>query len=230
MLPPFLDGSGSTSHQHAIGRRLASTDDERPRPAGPNTRDQRGQSTPSRTELERVRARNRDGLGAFFETYFERVYSLVHRLCGDRSIAEDLTQEVFLNVHRSAHTLDPARDPWPWLMSILYNAFKDLMRSAPRKVFARSVSIEQKPNVAKRLWSTTPSPEEEVSARERDELLQRAILNLPPDQRIAVLLHCYGNMVHREIAIVLGMSEGATRKCYSRAVDALGKQLQKGIR
>jgi len=80
-------------------------------------------------ELERVRAREPEALAAFFERHFDRVYGLVYRLLGDRTIAEDMTQEVFLKVHRAAHQIDPARDPVPWLVTIAHNACRDLWRS-----------------------------------------------------------------------------------------------------
>src|SRR5262245_15515908 len=65
----------------------------------------------TRAQLEAVRARDKDALGALFEAYFDRVYGLVRRLLGNVTLAEDVTQEVFLKVHRAAHRIDPDRDP-----------------------------------------------------------------------------------------------------------------------
>ena len=69
-------------------------------------------------DLAGVRRREPEALAAFFEQHFDRVYALVHRLLGDRHSAQDATQEVFLKVHRAAHTLDPERDPEPWVTTI----------------------------------------------------------------------------------------------------------------
>src|SRR5205814_249964 len=79
-------------------------------------------------DLERARDRDPEALAAFFEAYFDRIYALVYRLLGNRAAAEDVTQEVFLKVHRAVDRLDPQRDPGAWLSTIAYNACRDLWR------------------------------------------------------------------------------------------------------
>ena len=97
---------------------------------------------PARDLLERVRQREPRALEAFFERYFDPIYSLAHRLIGARPGAEDVTQDVFLKVHRAIDQLDPARDPWPWLATIVHNACRDLWRSGAYRLTRRSDPID----------------------------------------------------------------------------------------
>ena len=93
---------------------------------------------PNVLDLEGVRRRDPAALEAFFEAYFDRVFSIVARLLGNRAAAEDATQEVFLKIHRAAHTIDPARDPGPWVATIATNVCRDVWRSSPYRMGRRS--------------------------------------------------------------------------------------------
>jgi RNA polymerase sigma-70 factor, ECF subfamily len=183
---------------------------------------------PSREELERVRARDPQALGAFFERYFDRVYGLVFHLLGERAAAEDATQEVFLKVHRAAAQLDPARDPAPWLSTIAYNTCRDLWRSGAYRMSKRSASVEQDPAVTLRL-SGGDDPERALLTAERERLVREAIAQLPEPLRAVVLLYDYQGLNHQEIADVLKVNHAAARKRYSRALAALGKRLREKL-
>mgnify|MGYP001825861868 CR=1 FL=1 len=69
-------------------------------------------------QLERVRTRDPEALGALVDAYSGRIFGLDIRMTGDRAAAEDVTQETFLKVHRAAHQLDATRDPGPWLLTL----------------------------------------------------------------------------------------------------------------
>jgi len=183
----------------------------------------------SHAELVAVGARDPGALGRFFDCYFDRVYGLVYRLVGERGAAEDLTQEVFLKVHRAAHQLDPTRDPGPWLTAIAYNACRDFWRSSAYRMRARSGSIEADPALAARLTRGTNDPERDLLAEERRELVLRAIQRLPEPLRIAVVLYEYEGLSHEQIARMTGINHAAARKRYSRALESLGKMLREAL-
>lgn len=180
----------------------------------------------SETDLERVRARDPQALGALFEAYFDRLYAWAHRLLGERSAAEDVTQEVFLRVYRGAPGLDVTRDPWPWLVSITVNTCRDWWRSSSRRLERASVSLDGDPELPRDLPSADRGPSGDVEADERARLVQEAIEDLPEAQRTAVLLRDWGGLTHEAIAEVVGTTPVAARKCYSRALAALGKALE----
>jgi len=182
-----------------------------------------------REVLECVRARDPEALAAFFERYFDQVYGLVHHLLGHRAAAEDVTQDVFLKVHRAAAQLDAGRDPAPWLAAIATNACRDVWRSGAYRMGRRSASIEQDTAVTMRLASRGGDPEHATLSAERERLVREAIARLPEPLRVAVLMYDFRGMSHQEIAEAMGLNHAAARKRYSRALAALAKLLKESL-
>lgn len=180
-------------------------------------------------ELERVRMRDPAALGAFFERYFDRVYGLVYRLLGDRTLAEDMTQEVFLKVHRAAHQIDPSRDPTPWLMTIAHNACRDLWRSNAWKLTRKSASLDGDSPLAETLSRGINDPERDLLASESERLVREALLRLPEPLRVAIVMRDYQGLGHDEIAAITGVHHAAARKRYSRALAALARLLKDSL-
>lgn len=178
--------------------------------------------------LERVRRREPQALEAFFETYFDRIHAFVRRLLGDASLAEDVTQDVFLKIYKAADRIDPERDPVPWLFAIAHNACRDVWRSGAYRLARRASSIEGSPALEQSL-PTAGTPEGNALAAERERLVQDAILKLPEALRAPVLMHDYQGLGHEEIAAALGIHYAAARKRYSRALVALGKMLSEKL-
>lgn len=185
----------------------------------------------SREILEGVRRRDPEALGEFFERSFDRVYGLAFRLLGDRPTVEDVTQEVFLRVHKSADRLDPERDPMPWLRTITANLCRDHWRSFGTKVAVKSVSIDDgEGGIGGRLANGRATPEGEAIAAERERLVQEAIGRLPEQLREVVVLRDYEGLDHEAIAEIVGASGTAVRKRYSRALARLGEFLEDVLR
>ena len=187
--------------------------------------------TPSlpRAVLERVTARDPEALGQFFDRYFDLAFGLAHRLLGDRTQAEDVTQEVFYQVQRAAHRLDPGRDPAPWLTAIVYNACRDVWRSGAHRLGRRTGSLDA-PAIALRLTTGVNDPERDYLSGERERLVREAIAELPEEARAIVLMHDYQGLGHTEIAGILGVEHAAARKRYSRALASLGRLLKEKLR
>lgn len=177
-----------------------------------------------------MRARDPEALARFFEATFDRVFGLVYRLLGERSMAEDVTQDVFLKAYRALERLDPRRDPAPWLTAIAYNTCRDLWRSGAYRLGRHSASIDGDPGTRARLTSPTNDPERDLIQSEREALVRRAIEQLPEPLRAAVLLYDYQGMSHQEIAEALGINHAAARKRYSRALASLGKLLKESMK
>lgn len=181
---------------------------------------------PPRDELERVRDRDPEALGRFFDRYFPMVFGLVARLLGQRAAAEDATQDVFLKVHRAIDRLDVDRDPGPWLTTIAYNVCRDRWRSTAGRMERQSSSVDDRPELARKLGDDRPDAADQLIASERERLVQEALMELPPQAREVIVLHDYEGIAHDRIAGMLGSSHAAIRKRYSRAVKLLGEILQ----
>jgi len=178
-----------------------------------------------RTLREGVRARDRAALAAFYERYFEEVYALTFRLLGAREAAEDVTQDVFVKVHRAADRLDAARDPMPWLASIVWNSCRDHWRSAPHRMLRRSADVTA-PAVAAMLPADGSDPAQEFQLAERERIVQGALCELPESLRAVVVLHDFAGLDLNEVAAAIGVSHAAARKRHSRALERLGELLR----
>jgi RNA polymerase sigma-70 factor (ECF subfamily) len=177
--------------------------------------------------LEGVRARDPEALTYLFNACFPSIYSLLYRLCGDRASAEDLAQEVFLKLHRSADSIDPHRDPGPWLTTIAYNTFRDFWRAG--KVRAAR-SLEGDESLRESIAAKGPDPEQDLIRNESERRVQRALMELSEEHRAVVLLRDFGGLDHPSIAEMVGTTHDAVRKRYSRALKELAKILSEDAR
>lgn len=177
---------------------------------------------PGREVLAKVRAREPQALKIFFDQYFERVFAFCFRMLGDRDLAEDVTQEVFFKSWRFADRLDISRDPIHWLLSIALHQCQDQRRSRGQRERASTVSLADLLEV---LPSPKKVPEQNLVDSEIQDLVQRALLQIPPKSRAVIVLHDFQGLTHEEIGKVVKLSHSAARKRYSRAMLELGKVL-----
>jgi RNA polymerase sigma-70 factor (ECF subfamily) len=210
------------SPSHPPHSSVAGTESLRPAPAGGPAA---GAPTPDRAWLERVRAREPEALGQFYDRYLDLVFGLAWRLLGDRTLAEDAASEVVLKVHRAADRLDPARDPAPWLATITTNVCRDVWRSGQYRMRRRAADVHD-PTAAASLSSGRNDPEADTLTGERERLVQEALLSLPEPLRASIVLHDYQGLDHRQVAEVLHIAHDAARKRYSRALAALEQRLR----
>ena len=91
-----------------------------------------------------------------------------------------------------------------------------------------SSSIDDRPELSRRLLDEGRRPDEDLLAGERERLVQEAIDRLPEQQREVIVLHDYHGFPHGEIAMVVGARGATIRKRYSRALAELREYL-KGV-
>jgi RNA polymerase sigma-70 factor (ECF subfamily) len=180
-----------------------------------------------REELKRAQAGDPEALGRFFDHHFGRIFSVVQRFVGRRDVAQDITQDIFLKLRRHIGRLDIEHDPAPWLFTVAVNACRDHRRSAWWRVSRRMVPLDRDPE-ATALSSNAPDPEQAFVTAEEERRLQAAILRLPPELRLSVILHDFDGLPHEQIAEVTGTTHAAARKRHSRALRALAHMLQEG--
>ena len=179
--------------------------------------------------LEKVRQRDPQALAALFDHHFRRIYNLAYRLLGEKTAAEDVTQEVFLKVHRAAHQLDVDRDPGPWLMTITANLCREKWRSREGRQAQQTTSLDAKPEVAEILPHGAAAPDSRVLDKDRDRILGEALDKLPEAMRLVVVLHDLQGLTHEEISGIVGDEAAAVRKRYSRALTRLRELIPDGL-
>ncbi|WP_273652042.1 RNA polymerase sigma factor SigE [Cellulomonas fimi] len=150
-----------------------------------------------------------------------RVYRLAYRLTGNRHDAEDLTQETFVRVFRSLNTYTPGTFEG-WLHRITTNLFLDQARRKQR------VRMDAMGDDSDRYASVDhlASPERAYEHGNLDHDVQRALDELPPEYRAAVVLCDIEGLSYEEIAVTLGIKLGTVRsrihRARARLRDSLG--------
>ena len=174
----------------------------------------------------RVRLARREpaALALFFDTFFGRVYAYLRRLVGDEHLAEDLTQEVFLQAQRAFPSYDPARDPRPWLFTIATNKLRDHWRSRAAHGGDSETSLDHE-ELGERVPADQRQPDAVSSEEELATRVRAAIDALPAGLRAAVLLRVYEELSFEDIGRILERNEVSARKRYSRALAALRESL-----
>jgi len=154
-------------------------------------------------------------LGELVERHEQAVLALAYRTLGRWDQAQDVAQDVFLRVHRSAHTYRAKSKVTTWLYRITVNICLDLLRRAKREPVAMPDTIEP----------PAPQDADPLEADERADIVRRAVLALPARQRTALNLLRYQGLSHRQIAEATGWSRSAVESLLVRAYANLREAL-----
>ncbi len=162
---------------------------------------------------------------AFDELYrrgAQRVRGFLVRLSGNASLADDLTQETFVRIHRARGSFAVGAAALPWMFAIARNAFLDHAR---RENVRRSSSarIAQPREAAKDTHG-----DEVFSAQEMLGIVRDTLERLPMLQRDAFVLIRFEGLSVSEAAQVLGATEAAVKVRAFRAYEALRAALERG--
>src|SRR5690606_2789002 len=156
--------------------------------------------------------RTADALAAAFDEHRRYLTAVAYRMLGSHADAEDAVQEAWLRLDRAAADVSDLR---AWLTRVVSRICLDQLRTRARRredPLADQVDVE----------ATTPGPTAHAEAADRvGYALMLVIDQLPPDERLAYVLHDVFGMPFPEIAEVLDRSPVAARKLASRARERL---------
>lgn len=173
----------------------------------------------------RLPARDPEALAAFFDTYFERVHAYVRGLVRHEQLAEDLTQDVFLQVHRALDTYDPARPLRPWLFAIAVNRVRDHWRSRAHQHGQKDLPLETEGSEAFAMEADDAAPELPLERLEDAARVREVVAALPETLREVIALRVFEELSFDDIASAVGSNPVAVRKRYSRALAELRTRL-----
>ncbi|MFY9265582.1 MAG: sigma-70 family RNA polymerase sigma factor [Solirubrobacterales bacterium] len=150
---------------------------------------------------------------AAFEIIYDRhggtAYSLAYRIVGERTLAEEVTQEAFLSIWRTGAKFDRARGSVrTWLLGIVRNRAIDALRHEAARAPSVSLDLE---SVAEPRATIDQLTDSEAIRREAAREVRTALSALPSDQLHVVQLAYYGGMTHAEISESLGMPLGTVK-------------------
>jgi RNA polymerase sigma-70 factor (ECF subfamily) len=164
-----------------------------------------------------------DALAALFRRYIRLVHRVAANILRDDAEAEDVTQEVFLEIYRKAHLYDPSRGAVRvWLLQYAYR------RSVQRKnVLRRRAAYRGEP-----LDGVDPPPRGRPRALTGEEcrwFIRRGLAQLTAPQRTTLELACLEDMSLQEVAKRLSVSVGCARHYYYRGLARLRVWAQAGL-
>lgn len=181
---------------------------------------------PDLTVQERSALPGRDAaaLDRFYEVYFDRIYGYVRRLLREEHLAEDLTQDIFMHLHRSFPSYDPERELRPWVFTIATNKVRDYWRSRRHRDRQREIGVADEEGGAFAVAGDR-GPGELIEVGELSDHVAAAIAQLPDSMKSAFVMRYYEGLSFAEIGDALGRGEVAIRKRYSRALSELRELL-----
>ena len=163
-----------------------------------------------------------EALSTLYERYSRTIFGVGLKLLGDRSLAEEVVQEVFLRVWRSSHTFDPSRASFStWLYRVTRNVTLDLYRSRARRFTAVP---EGEPYIAA-TRDSSPGPQEIVDDSWLSWQISRALEGLSAPHREVIELAYFRGLSQREISRQTGLPLGTVK---TRTSGAL-KRLREGL-
>jgi RNA polymerase sigma-70 factor (ECF subfamily) len=187
-------------------------------------------------ELAHLLARTALGDRGAFERLYERscghLFAVVLRIQRDRATAEDLLQEVYVSVWKSAGSFDAARSqPLTWLTHIARNRAIDSLRRAQAQPQTDSLSPADDDDTddTERLVSGDSGPMELLSAASERRALARCMEQLSPRQRQSVALAFFDGLSHAEVAEHLREPLGTVKSWVRRALDTLKGCLDRAV-
>jgi len=164
-----------------------------------------------------------------FEKHLAGVVGFAMRFVGARARAEELAQDVFLQVYRTRATYQPRARFTTWLYRMVTNACLSEVRRADYR--GRTQSLDNPPphggdDIAPVIEAPTRSSEDVVLGREALESMRRALADLPAQQRAAVLLARVEGMSYDEVAASLSCSVSAVKSLIHRATVTLRERMR----
>jgi RNA polymerase sigma-70 factor, ECF subfamily len=170
--------------------------------------------------MARVREGDMEAFRLLVEMHQARVIGTISKMLGSDAESEDLAQQVFIRVWKSAPRYQPTAKFTTWLFRITRNlVFNELRR---KRRFA-----DQPEDLAEPVERAEREPDRVLLEGELQRAIQEAINQLPESQRMAIILRRFEEMPYEEIAKVMGTSVPAVKSILFRARAELRERLEK---
>ena len=167
--------------------------------------------------VQRAQHQDREAFAELYEAYFDKIYRYVALRIGNKTEAEDLTQQVFLNALQSISSFKWKGIPFSaWLFRIAHNLAVDYLRKRAKHITG---SLDESEAMS------DSNPELEVARKLDIERLLQATQQLTQAQREVISLRFTSELPIARAAKVMGKSEGAVKALQHSAIVALRKTL-----
>ncbi|HOM81066.1 MAG TPA: sigma-70 family RNA polymerase sigma factor [Armatimonadota bacterium] len=172
----------------------------------------------------------RPSFDAVFDQYHRKVYNVIYRLVGNQDDAEDLTQEAFVNAYRAYDRFRGDSQVYTWLYRIAVNVCKNRFKQEKRASRVRIDSLDEPvPGedgpIQRDVPDDTLNPYRAVEAGELRSVIHQAILELPPEYRVPIVLRELQELSYAEIAETMGIPVDTVKTRIFRARGLLRNKI-----
>jgi RNA polymerase sigma-70 factor, ECF subfamily len=171
--------------------------------------------------VKRIADADESAMAVLYERYGARVFALANRVLNDRSLAEDITQEIFLKLWRNPSSFDPQRGKLrTLLLTQAHGRCVDVIRSRTSRS-ERETKVAHDPTV-----TVADEIDAELIALDEAEAVRAALDALPVQERTVIELAYFGANTYRDVAALLSLPEGTVKTRMRSALHRLRNELQ----
>lgn len=177
--------------------------------------------------VDRVVAGDREAFTPLLQRYQRKILNFMYRMIGERDVAEDLTQEVFLKAYEALPRFRKEAAFSTWLFRIAHNHCVNSLKRRKREI--PMAALEKDPpngNPLARLADPSPSTEQNLEQRELRAIIQEKLAELTPEHRAVLVLRDIQGLSYDEIASTLELEGGTVRSRIHRARMELKEKLR----
>ena len=149
-----------------------------------------------------------------YNTIFPTLIRIAYHMTGSMTISEDICQEAFIKLYQRNKSFPDKDQAKYWLIRVVKNLIFNYEKRKTRERKAYQRVLQQPRRIE-------PSGETEVLKKEKLSIIQNSLQKLPYKLRSVIILKEYGRMNYREIAKILGISEGNVKVRVHRAREML---------
>jgi RNA polymerase sigma-70 factor, ECF subfamily len=174
----------------------------------------------------RVAAGDKAAFATLFDRYNASVARFAFRFVGDRARAEELTQDIFVKLYRSAKSYRPSAKLKTYLFRVAANHCLNEVRRGEYRVPRK---LEDPTEGETPLESSLPggvNPDDELAGKELERAVGQALSGMTERERAAFTMCRFEGMAYREIAFALEASEAAVKSLIHRATLAVARKLE----
>ena len=174
--------------------------------------------------VELARAGDKEAFGLLYDHYQSSVYRFLYYRTRSQTLAEDLTSETFFRALRSMNNFRwQGKDFGAWLMTIARNLTTDHFKAGRTRLEMTTEDMTPHDDA-------TEGPESAVIAGLTNEVLLKALTELPTEQRECLIMRFLQGLSIAETALALDRSDGAVKQLQLRGVRNLAKLIPEGLR
>jgi RNA polymerase sigma factor (sigma-70 family) len=154
------------------------------------------------------------GFNLLVRTYQKRIYWHIRKMVIDHDDADDLTQEVFIKIHKAIGNFREDAQLFTWIYRIATNECLTFLKKKRRRFFLPLEDVGKE--LSLKIDSSAGISEDEIQKR-----LQKALLTLPDKQRLVFNMKYFDDLSYEVISEITGTSVGALKASYHHAVKKI---------